>query len=52
MNDRKTLEENNCDLIALTLYEGGEPIDYTKSDKELADWLNVDTKHSWYPVEM
>ena len=51
VKDHETLIENDCDLIALTEYEGGEPVDYTKSDKELEDWLNEDEEHSWFPVE-
>ena len=49
--DHKTIEENGCDLIALTEYEGGEPIAYTKSDKELKEWLEADEEHSWFPVD-
>lgn len=47
-----TLRDNDCDLIALTEYEGGEPIHYVKSDEELEDWLKADEKHSWFPVEL
>lgn len=47
-----TLKDNDCDLIALTDYEGGEPVDYVKSDEELEDWLKADKKHSWFPVEL
>ena len=49
--DHKTIEENDCDFIALTEYEGGEPIGYTKSDKELKQWLDADEEHSWFPVD-
>jgi len=52
MKDHKTIEENQCDLIALTLYEGGEPIGYTESDADLYHWLSMDKKHSWFPVEL
>jgi hypothetical protein len=48
--DNIKLMANGCDTIALTEYEGGEPIGYTKSDKELENWLNADLKHSWFPV--
>ena len=51
-DDNKTIRDNDCDLIALIEYEGGEPIDYTESDKELEDWLNADKKHSWFPVTL
>jgi hypothetical protein len=47
---RQTIEENGYDLIALTLYEGGEPIKYTKSDKVLNAWLKQDENHSWFGV--
>ena len=40
------------DLIALTLYEGGEPIAYVKSEEDLQAWLEADSKHSWFPVEL
>lgn len=46
----QTIEENGYDLIALTLYEGGEPVKYTKSDKVLNAWLNQDENHSWFGV--
>ena len=50
-DDHKTIEENACDCIALTEYEGGEPVHYTKSDKELQEWLDADEEHSWFPVD-
>jgi hypothetical protein len=46
----QTIEENGYDLIALTLYEGGEPVKYTKSDKVLNAWLKQDENHSWFGV--
>lgn len=48
--DNKTIKENECDYIALTEYEGGEPVKFTKSDKELETWLDADEEHSWFPV--
>ena len=50
-DDHKTIKENACDCIALTEYEGGEPVHYTKSDKELQEWLDADEEHSWFPVD-
>ena len=49
--DNTIIEENDCDCIALTEYEGGEPVSYTKSDKELKAWLDADPEHSWFPVD-
>jgi hypothetical protein len=46
----KTIKQNGYDLIALTTYEGGEPIRYTRSDKELNAWLKQDKSHSWFGV--
>ena len=46
----KTIKQNGYDLIALTIYEGGEPIKYTRSDKELNAWLKQDKNHSWFGV--
>lgn len=51
MEDNKTIKENECDYIALTEYEGGEPVKFTKSDKELKAWLDADEEHSWFPVD-
>ena len=50
VDDNTTIKENDCDCIALTEYEGGEPVSYTKSDKELDAWLDADPEHSWFPV--
>lgn len=50
-DDNKTIKENACDCIALTEYEGGEPVRYTKSDKELQEWLDANEEHSWFPVD-
>lgn len=50
IDDNTTIKENDCDCIALVEYEGGEPVAYTKSDKELDDWLDADQEHSWFPV--
>jgi hypothetical protein len=49
-SDRQIIKENGYDLIALTIYEGGEPIKYTKSDKVLDTWLKQDENHSWFGV--
>jgi hypothetical protein len=46
----KTIKKNGYDLIALTMYEGGEPVRFTKSDKELNDWLKQDNNYSWFGV--
>lgn len=51
-DDHKTIRENDCDRLALTQYEGGEPVYFTTSDKELEDWLNADPEHSWFPVDL
>jgi hypothetical protein len=48
--DTKTIMKNGYDLIALTMYEGGEPVRFTKSDKELNDWLKESESHSWFGV--
>ena len=48
--NRQIIKENGYDLIALTMYEGGEPIKYTKSDKVLNSWLKQDENHSWFGV--
>lgn len=50
-DDNTIIKENDCDCIALTEYEGGEPVSYTKSDKELKAWLDADPEHSWFPVD-
>lgn len=44
------ITKNDCDYIALTNYEGGKPIDFTKLDMVVNDWL-IDKEHSWYCVE-
>ena len=49
-SDRQIIKENGYDLIALTMYESGEPIKYTKSDKVLNSWLKQDENHSWFGV--
>lgn len=48
--DNKTIKQNDCDLLALT-YDG-EIIAYTKSDKELNNWLGLGKGHDWFCVEL
>lgn len=48
----ETLKANNCDYLALTKYEGGEPVDFVKSDEELEERLNADKHHGRFPVEV
>ena len=46
----QTLTDNDCDRIALTEYEGGEPVKYVVTDEDLQSWLDADEEHSWFPV--